>query len=160
MSETLGRIVIKFVEGGRPEISIEGQIPGRIMRTVPVLLKRAYRSHVAQVRRDMPKADMSDKGTQLADLSKEEVEDMNSGHAGVQGDINVIPTPDQMEEEGKQQQELEDEFLPLDEDMEAEEANNPIESEAPNGTERGSEEGSGNVKGPETAEGASKRSWR
>ena len=136
-AEVIGRINITFQKNGQPRIEIMGELPKRQYNALPIYLRRAVRKHTALLRRGSGHVDMSDKGRKVSDLSEEELTAMNNLEATAGADeLNVTPPPvhDSTNEFKRTQ---------------AEEAKEPNpESEAPDGTNSGTEEVREDDEGP------------
>lgn len=119
--DTVGQIKINIGEAGQSEVIITGDIPRGFMSRSRRTLAMAYRKHVAGIRRAAEKVDMSDKGTKLADLKPEKLEQVNEPKPNPDIELKMPPTPDMAP--------VQDQFVPDGDDVEVEEANNPNESE-------------------------------
>ena len=116
----VGQIKINILENGQQEILITGDIPNKFILKVRRPLLIAYRKHVGELRRTLPKAVISSPGKMVAELSKSEVDKMNNNKANPDNGLKMPPTPGIV---------IQDQFVPDGDDVEVEEANNPNESE-------------------------------
>ena len=114
-----GKITVIIPDVGKPEVEIMGEIPPRVVQMIPHIVRTGYRLHVYNMRRNLEKVDMSDKGPKLKDMkvAPEPTPDPDV-------ELKMPLTPDQMIQRAK------DKTLDLSdaEDL-TDEANNPKESE-------------------------------